>query len=146
MTDLTAQILKDCYSRSEALNRLHQISHNFAKELFVDKKARKLDHDFELPKGITQKNFDEEVAKSEEEIKNMALLTLYIPIDLSYKEIAEIGEKLRKDYKEEFLLDLRVDPTLIAGCALVWKGKMRDFSFKRKLQEKHDELRKLILN
>jgi hypothetical protein len=88
--------------------------------------------------GITKENFNE-VFKSLEARINVGLM-LYLAFPAEESQIKEIGLWLRKKINKDLIFDVKVDPSLIGGCALVYKGVYKDFSLKGKITEKKGEL------
>ncbi|MBI2020461.1 hypothetical protein HYS94_03480 [Candidatus Daviesbacteria bacterium] len=68
-------------------------------------------------------------------------LTIYLPFEVEQSSSAQIGSFARTSFNHPtLLLEVRYDPTLIAGCALSWKGIYRDYSLKAKIEDKKEEI------
>lgn len=76
----------------------------------------------------------------EAEVKKLSSLVIYLPLEIPDQEIINLGTKLRSDFGEKFIFEIRLDPTLIAGCALVWKGMYKDYSLKAKIAENRAQI------
>lgn len=87
---------------------------------------------------ITTFNFGTVFQNLDAEIKKITPLILYIPVELPSYEIIRLGNYLRQSYGPKFLVDIKIDPTLIAGCALVWNGKYYDYSLRQKISQNKD--------
>lgn len=85
--------------------------------------------------GINQQNIYAVFDRMEKSIKAIEALVLYLPYELPKENIAEIGQQLRKDYGHNFLMDIQIDPNLVAGIALSYKGIYRDYSVKQRISD-----------
>lgn len=56
-------------------------------------------------------------------------LTLYIPVHFGPAQMERIGSWCRAKVAPEVMLDLRIDPTAVGGCAFVYRNTFHDFSF-----------------
>jgi hypothetical protein len=91
-------------------------------------------------KGINAQNLDKTFRDFEEQLKTLKSLVMLVPTELPPKTVAEITNKLRKDYGSDFFVDIKIDPSLIAGCALVWNGNLKDYSLKSRIEEMKPEI------
>lgn len=110
--NLAAQILSDCITKTAATRALCSVEDQV--------RARKVD----------QKEFDAARAT----IEAIEPLYLYLACDLPQEEVTKIAQKLRKDYGKDFLIETKVQPELIGGCAMSYKGVYKDYSLKGKIQ------------
>jgi len=134
VTDIVSSILRDCYTRTEALAKLREL-----REAAMDEgraEARRKDG---------EGNIEEELETAREEIEKQDVLTIYLPVELSFAQIEELGQKVRQIVQEDILLDLRRDERLIGGCALAFRGKYRDFSLRVQFEQGREFLRGLVL-
>lgn len=76
----------------------------------------------------------------EKSIKDCEPLIIYLPYELPEEQIIEIGQKLRTDYGKNFLMDIQIDPGLIAGVALSYKGIYKDTSVKQRIMDQRKEV------
>lgn len=67
-------------------------------------------------------------------------LLIYIPFEMPQDEIPKLGQWLRTTYGEDFLFDLKYDPSLLAGCSLVWNGLHRDYSVRKRIEDSQNEI------
>jgi peptidoglycan/LPS O-acetylase OafA/YrhL len=59
----------------------------------------------------------------------MPKVTLYIPVHFSIAQIERIGTWFRTQVQADILLDLKIDPDAVGGCAFVYKNTFHDVSF-----------------
>lgn len=97
-----------------------------------------------LTSDITKDNIDSIFDDLEKKIKEVKALVMFIPTDFPADTIKDIVTRLRKDYGNNFLIDLKTDPNLIAGCALVWNGIYKDYSLRGKMNERKDEILSIL--
>lgn len=89
---------------------------------------------------INPQNIYEIFENLEKSIKAIEPLMLYLPHEIPLAYITEIGQKLRADYGKSFLMDIHIDPNLIAGPALSYRGFYRDYSVKQKIMDNRQEV------
>jgi F0F1-type ATP synthase delta subunit len=89
---------------------------------------------------ITPQNIYATFETLEKDIKTIEPLILYLPYELPDEEISQIGTKLRADYGNKFLIEVNIDPNLIAGCALSFKGIYKDYSIKQKIADNKQQI------
>lgn len=137
---LTDRILLETYTKADALHLLHDLevyvrAHVFGSALPEDDEEQQFDEIFDRwGKGFFSQfsvdNLDKQFRASEREINNLATMTVFTPVALNKEQVHKLAAQLRKDYKDKLLLDLRVDDSLISGCAIVWEGNYHDYSIK----------------
>lgn len=77
----------------------------------------------------------------EELVLNLNPLTIYLTFEPDDITLAQIAAYARKTFgNSNLLLDIKFDPKLIAGCSLVWKGVLKDYSLKVRIEEKKEEI------
>lgn len=67
-------------------------------------------------------------------------LTIYLAFEPDDSSINLIGTMARKMFADSLILDIKYDPNLIAGAALVWKGIYRDYSLRSQIEQKKTEI------
>ena len=73
-------------------------------------------------------------------IKKITPLTVYISFEMDTDEINKLGMWLRKEINPSIVFETKIDPSLIGGCALSWKGILRDYSLRAKIQAEQTEI------
>ena len=76
----------------------------------------------------------------EADINKLTPLIIYLPFENSEQIEQSIGSFVRKTFNQNLTLDLRLNPALIAGCTIAWKGVLRDYSLKSKIEEKKSKI------
>jgi hypothetical protein len=97
-------------------------------------------------KQFNQNNFSPTFTEIEAKINHLSPLIIYFAFDVTPTELENVGAWLRRNYGPQFIFDHKYDPTLIAGCALVWKGVYRDYSLKTKIEQNQQEIIGVIRN
>ncbi|MFA5932487.1 MAG: F0F1 ATP synthase subunit delta [Microgenomates group bacterium] len=156
-TDLLTIILSDTYIKNQAEKKVLALKNYLLSSLFTEGKKTmtakttadnpELDIwikslDEKIIKGITPQNVYSVFDKTEADIKAVEPLVLYLPYDLPGEEITQIGRMLRKDYGPKFLIEVTIDPNLIAGCALSYKGIYKDYSVKQRISDNKEAILK----
>lgn len=154
---LLDQLRGDCLVKSECLRRLRILktvtqlklfsSKNEAGDLYKHFNQEEIDYLNSLPKELLKKTDQStlnSIKEAEEELTTYSTLTVYLPIELSPSCLQDLSGFLRKKFKTHFLLEIKFDPSLIAGAALAWNGVYKDYSLKEKLQNSHKQIMTII--
>lgn len=91
-------------------------------------------------KEINVKNHLEVFTKLESLSKSQVPITIVIPFDIPGGEIIHLVSNLRSDLNRLILVEIKHDPELIAGCALVYKGVYRDYSIRAKIEQNKEKI------
>lgn len=74
-------------------------------------------------------------------IKNLEALSIYFVFVPDEKQIKEVGTWLRGNLKNPRLIfQVKVDPALIGGCAIAYKGVYKDYSLRSRIGENKSKL------
>lgn len=79
-----------------------------------------------------------------EAMRSLPTVSLFVPILMPESELEKIGKWFRKYVTETMMLDVRVDPSYIGGCGIVYRGYFKDMSLRRLFLEKREEITQLI--
>lgn len=80
-------------------------------------------------------NLSDTFIQLEKSIASLKTLTLYLTFEPDDEALSQIGQAIRKLFGQ-LLLDIKYDPSLIAGAALVWQGVYKDYSLRSKIEDK----------
>lgn len=141
-------IVKDTYTISGLKYRLRILRAYFSKIFFgaadLILKENNTVWINSLPKDFLAKfdknNTSQKIAELEKKISQLQPLTLYLPFETNDEAIKLIGELTRKLFNPKLLLDIKYNPTLLAGCALSWKGTYKDYSLKATIEGRKTEI------
>lgn len=139
--------LKDTYTLSDLKTRLRAL-HSYFSRIFFGGADSLTDRDLiwinTLPKDFLAKfdknNLSGQMTALENKIKELQLLTLYLPFEANEETIKILGSMTRQLFQSQPLLDIKHDPTLLAGAALVWQGVYKDYSLRARIEEKKVEI------
>lgn len=152
MNKLLDKIIEDTYTKSDLMRRLGLLKEYTVRRLF-SKSVNSLSLSQIDSEWITSlgedffKKFDiksvyDTFTQLEVAAKEINPLTIFLSVDMSNDYIAQIGQRCRKLFArlpdrqgQRFLIDIKLDPGLIAGCSLVWGGVMKDYSIRAKIEE-----------
>lgn len=79
----------------------------------------------------------EEIEKS---LAKANILNIYLPFETDNQIAATLGQYIRKLFGRVILFDIKLDPGLIAGCALSWQGIYKDYSLRKKIADNRIQL------
>lgn len=150
MDNILAVILNTTYSLTQLKHRLRVLKANLLKTFFggsFDEKLTAEDLNFlkSLPTNFYQQfnknNVYNIFAAIEEQTSRHPTLTLCLAFDPDETTLTQIGQYARKTFNlSTLLLDLKLDPNLIAGAALVWKGVYKDYSLRADIESRKVEI------
>lgn len=145
--NLLSIILKDTYSLTQLKHRLNVLKSYFLQTFFGNlNKLGQKDESFlkSLPESFYNEFNKDNVYNLfndlENQISKLPSLTIYLSFEADDQTLSQIGEFARKTYNPLLMLDVKLDPNLIAGAALSWKGVYKDYSLRVKLKEKETEI------
>lgn len=93
-----------------------------------------------LLEGITKNNIDTVVAKLVEAVKGITPLVVFLPFEIPRPELARFITSLRQNYGPNLMVEIKLDPNLIAGAALVWKGVYKDYSIHQRISDNRNQI------
>lgn len=97
--------------------------------------------DEELLKGVKSSDYSKITDYIEDFIKNLEALSIYFVFVPDEKQIKEVGTWLRGNLKNPRLIfQVKIDPALIGGCAIAYKGVYKDYSLRSKIGENKSKL------
>ncbi len=79
-----------------------------------------------------------------EDIKELSVFPLVIPVDLPEQNIVEIGKWVRSEIDKKMLLDIDIDQSLSVGCQFVWEDRLHDFSLSHFFNKQQKEIHHLL--
>lgn len=147
---LLDNILSNTLTQSQLMRKLKVLNIYLQSKLFViDGSINSLSSeetnwlsslDQNLLNQINKDNFHDFFSKLEQQARTISPLILYLAFQPPDEEVIKLGERLRKDYGKNFLFEIKVDPSLLAGCALAWRGVYKDYSLKSKIAANKEQL------
>jgi len=159
MNNILATILKDTYSLSQLKHRLRILKSNLLKTFFggitstseESKPTSEVTHPEDsnwlksLPQSFYQQfnkdNVYQIFSDLEKMTTNLPILTMYLAFEPDEATLNQLGTFVRQTFNFPLLLlDIKINPNLIAGTALVWKGIYKDYSLHAKIEEKRNEI------
>jgi len=150
MDQILDTILTDTFTLSQLKLRLRILKSNLLKTFFAGSQEleqtslEELNWLKSLPVSFYQQfnkdNIYKIFSELEEADKKLAVVTIYLTFEPDDEATKAIGTAARKTFGKTLLLDIKYDPKLIAGCALVWKGVYKDYSLRAKIEERKEQI------
>ena len=91
-------------------------------------------------KNFTKLNVYQILAKLEKDIKELQTLTVYVPFEMPDAEKDKLGAYLRANFKKDLIFEIKLDPELIGGTALTWKGVYKDYSLRARIDQNNEAI------
>ena len=151
MNEILSIILKDTFSLTQFKHRMRLLKSNLLRAFFggqtenLSPSTQDSDWLKSLPEWFYQKFNQENVYKIFSDLEKMStglpILTMYLTFEPDDVTLNQLGILTRKTFNSASLfLDIKIDPNLIAGTALSWKGVYKDYSLRAKIEEKKVEI------
>lgn len=149
MDDTLAIILKDTYSLTQLKHRLRILKVNLEKNFFGGTEENFTAADLNwlefLPENFSQRfdknNIYEIFANLDKTSAQLPILTIYLTFEYNDVTAAQIGSYARTAFNQPLLLlDIKFDPLLAGGTALVWKGVYKDYSLRKMIEDRKSEI------
>lgn len=141
MNEILTTILQDNFTLAQAKERLKSVKEELLKKFFGGEPQKELTS---MPpafyQNFTKDNVYDLLNSLETEINKLKILTMYLTFEPDDITLRSIGEFARKMFGPALLLDIKLDPGLIAGTALVWNGVYRDYSVRSNVEAKKSEI------
>lgn len=144
-------ILKDTYSLTQLKHRLNILKSYLLKAFFGNQEvaAPLPNEDLNWLKSLPE-TFYQQFNKDnvytifdnlQIQVTKLTPLTIHLTFEPDSVTLAQIGAYARQAFGNNLLiLEIKFDPRLIAGCSLVWKGVLRDYSLRAKIGERKAEI------
>ncbi len=151
MDQILTIILKDSFSLIQLKNRLRILKSNLLQTYFGGTTEaiptatgdanwlKSLSQDFY--QKFNKDNVYQIFSDLEKMIAKLPTLTIYLVFEPDDPTLNQIGSYSRRTFASPtLLLDIKIDPRLIAGTALAWKGVYKDYSLRMKIEGKKVEI------
>ncbi len=89
---------------------------------------------------FTKDNVYDKLQSIDQDLKKLPFITLYLAFEPNDEAVRLIGTFLRNQFAYNMLYEPKIDPALIGGVALVWRGVYKDYSVKGLIDQKRDEI------
>lgn len=146
MENILNIVLKDTFNSTQLKRRLLILKSQLLLKFFGGEQkevSTQADSDWlkSLPGDFLNNFSKDNVYKIFEDLEKTIIglkpLTLYLTFEPDDNSTVLIGTYARKAFNNPLLLlDIKYDPNLIAGAALVWKGVYRDYSLRSRIDER----------
>jgi len=149
--DNLSYILQTTYTLTDLKHRVRLLGNYFENKLFSDNQKfigeqsasdanwiKSLSEDF--LNQFNKANLNQILQDLDDQLKKITPLIVYIPFTATQDQIQEIGSYARKLFNQNLVLEIKLDPSLIGGAALVLKGVYKDYSIKASVQAKREEI------
>lgn len=148
---LLTTFLKNTYSTSQVIERLLLLKQSLETRFFnlqpeKNPTASREELDWlnslgeDFYQHFTKLNSYEVLGGLEKDIKKISKITIYLTCILPVEEINRLGIWIRKNVSGMVLLEIKLDQSLIAGCALSFNGVYRDYSLRARIEKSKGEI------
>ena len=120
--------------RTEDTNRLERFRDVVATYAVADQEAIESWSPDAWLDQITVEDFPDYVSRLREWLKTVPVFTIYIPVALPKTELRALAQELRQIKGDEWLLETKVDPNVLGGCAFIVDDVYHDYSLHGRLR------------
>lgn len=71
----------------------------------------------------------------EKQLESIKPLTIYLAFEPSNEQIEGIGKWLQSNLTKKQIFEIKIDPSLVAGTALVYNGVYKDYSIRSRINQ-----------
>lgn len=93
---------------------------------------------------LTTKTLYTELDAVRAECERLPTLSLVVPVGLTPTMAAHIGAWVRHTLAPTGLIEVSVDPSVVAGCRVVWQNQRTDLSYERAVIRRASALQRAI--
>jgi len=148
------EILKDTYTVDILRKRIQIIKLILERQIYRPNTGEVQKNDIEISQEKWLEKFDKNLLSGmnsqmysslteriEKFIESIVPLTIYLVIVPDEDMVQKIGIWLRQNLNQPRLVfDYKIDPRLIGGCAIVYKGVYKDLSLRAKISDNKEKI------
>lgn len=151
-------LIKTKQYADEVIEKIDELKGSlYNKRIDLDKKMSEL-FSFEMKDKIKSYSWQEQINLNDpesfgkflttlrEHIKNMPVVTIHIAFEPNDGIVKEVSEWFVEGFGKNILIDLQLDRSLIGGAKIIFNASEKDFSLRKRLEEKYkpEDWRKFI--
>jgi len=153
MDQIFDKIITTTFTTSQLIRRVDLLREYYVEHFFAGKEVNleslvtnQSDLEwFQLNKAfldgqISQGNVYQTLEALEAQAKMLEVIIIIIAFEIPDAAIAKMCQSLRQEHRRNFIFEVRIDGRLIAGCCFIINGEYKDYSVKKAIQEKQQEI------
>lgn len=149
MNDILNTVLKDTFSLTQFKARIRLLKSSLLKTFFGgETEMQPPSQDVNWLKSLSpdfyqkfnKDNVYDIFSELEQTSSKLPILTMYLTFEPDDVTVSNLGAFARKTFGLPLILDIKFDPNLIAGTALVWRGIYHDYSVRAKIENMKGEI------
>lgn len=94
----------------------------------------------DLISKFNQENLYELFQQIEKEAGKLQQVIIYLAFEPTQTQIEQIHFWMIKNLPQKVTIDIKIDLTLLGGCALVYKGIYKDYSLRSRIQQQGETI------
>ncbi len=149
MEPILNKILENTYTLSQLRHRVHALHEYLSAKLFAPQTPLQLEpgnlnwvnslgNDF--LGQFNKDNINKIFTGLDTYIRQLKPLIIYAAFEPTDESNSQIGQILRKNFTNHKIFDAKIDPKLIAGCALSLNGAYKDYSLRLKIESEKTKI------
>ncbi len=135
-------ILQNTYTLADLKHRLRILKEYLEGQIFLSPSSLSVDDQTwvnSLPKDFLNQfnkdNLSGLFDRLEKELAKISPLVLYLSFNPDPETVSRLSLWLKNNLTQPYLLEIKLDPGLIGGCALVLQGIYQDYSLRARIQQ-----------
>lgn len=118
----------------------HLLLEHFRQQSSLYQEQSWLEKFLPLIEQITASNIDPIIQTLENLSQSVQMIILYTPFSMPEDYQEKVGSWIKQNLGSNFFIDLSVDPELIGGCAISYKGIYRDESLSALIKRQETDI------
>ncbi len=147
MNQILSGILKDSFYLPDVRTRLMLLKQVLEEKFFhgpPPDASRYTPDALAIPEGINKDNAGQIMQTLEKDLQQIEPLIVFVATQMPPAEIAKLGKWIRANFPQVLIFNIKLNPNLISGCALSYKGIYKDFSLLSAMENKKEEIRQTL--
>jgi hypothetical protein len=155
--ELTDKLLATAYTKGDLLRRLG-VMRSFLEQLYFTPKQLPLKEYLDQRKtsdgdapallglgdqffsAFNRENVYTMLDLMAKKVSNLPTVVVYLPGEIDSSESEKVGTWMRKNVRNDLLLDLKTDVTMVGGCGVVCEGIWHDLSLRYWMKKKQSQI------
>lgn len=91
-----------------------------------------------LPKDSSE--IKKMISNLRDSVLTRPVVVLAVPFEPTTEQVAEYGKWFRTNVKEDILLNINFDASVVGGCSITWQGKQVTYDLEYLIKQKRKEI------
>lgn len=97
-----------------------------------------------LYQALSSPSARSELANLDNDLKQIQVITCFTAVHVPEDRLEPLVSKLRQDIGPNVILETRIDPNIIGGCVIIYKGLVKDYSIRNKIASQKSQILQVL--